>query len=190
MAAPKISQVFGSSGNRHPTIWPKWKDPYNEDSRFMGFDTWRIPCNTNIYYATHALGVKYGSTLHDWDIWDARSADYEYAEGFWDMIESPWERILGAWIDWDDYWKCDRFSRESKILLVVIAPATSTCQKLPQPWQASLGLRSAFSKTLLGHIRNSILQTTRCMVWSHHALWGAKVRLAGRKLGKHQHIHL
>lgn len=44
------------------------------------------------------IGFDYGPEPEDWRLWWSEPTD-EFAGEFWHMIENPWERIPGAWID-------------------------------------------------------------------------------------------
>jgi hypothetical protein len=86
----------------------KEKEICREESRYLGEHIWRISHNwkadiEDTYEDSRetyfCLCIKYGPTVDDWEVWDDRAANYEYAEDFWHMIESPWERAPGACID-------------------------------------------------------------------------------------------
>jgi hypothetical protein len=80
----------------------KEREINKEQSAFLDDHIWRItmPSEYNDdYYDGCYLCVKFGPSIDDWDCWDDRAANYEYAEDFWHMIESPWERMPGAWAD-------------------------------------------------------------------------------------------
>jgi hypothetical protein len=46
----------------------------------------------------HLIGFTYGPSLDDWRVWGSQPTDV-FAGSFWRMIESPWERMPGAWIE-------------------------------------------------------------------------------------------
>jgi hypothetical protein len=81
----------------------KEREIHQNERNFLDVHTWRIhrDWGHHKYWFTgiYSLCIKYGPTIDDWDVWDDRAAYYEYAEDFWNMVESPWERLPGAWID-------------------------------------------------------------------------------------------
>ncbi|EPE30452.1 Ankyrin repeat-containing protein [Glarea lozoyensis ATCC 20868] len=81
----------------------KEREIHQNERKFSDVHTWRI-CHDwgnheDCFAGFYSFCIKYGPTIHDWDVWDDRAANYEYAEDFWEMIESPWEQLPGAWID-------------------------------------------------------------------------------------------
>ncbi|KAF4629247.1 hypothetical protein G7Y89_g8899 [Cudoniella acicularis] len=44
------------------------------------------------------IGFAYGPSPDDWSIWGSQPTDI-FAGDFWRMIESPWERMPGAWLE-------------------------------------------------------------------------------------------
>jgi hypothetical protein len=53
------------------------------------------------------IGFKYGASVDDWHIW-VDLPIYQFAEDFWYMVENPWERIPGAWVDVSGASTCQR----------------------------------------------------------------------------------
>jgi len=50
-------------------------------------------------FVKHLEDFKFGASIDDWHIWDYCPFNYECVEEFWHMIESPWERMPGAWVE-------------------------------------------------------------------------------------------
>lgn len=44
------------------------------------------------------IGFTYGPSPDDWRIWESQPTDI-FAGEFWHMIENPWGRVPGAWVD-------------------------------------------------------------------------------------------
>jgi len=42
------------------------------------------------------IGFSYGPSPGDWQFWGSQPTDV-FAGDFWKMMESPWERMPGAW---------------------------------------------------------------------------------------------
>jgi hypothetical protein len=76
------------------------REIHQDESRHLDDHTWRISYNWGPLLLNNSweyrekyfcFCIKYGPTNDDWEIWDDCAAIYEYAEDFWNMIESPWE---------------------------------------------------------------------------------------------------
>ena len=75
---------------------------HEKESAFLDDDTWRLSST----YARHrgslvnvSLCIKYGASIDEWKCWVDEAETYEYAEDVWNVTESPWERLPGAWVD-------------------------------------------------------------------------------------------
>jgi hypothetical protein len=47
----------------------------------------------------HLVGFTYGPSPDDWCFWGSDPTDV-FAGDFWHMLENPWERMPGAWVEY------------------------------------------------------------------------------------------
>lgn len=70
------------------TFWPT-------DSRQMAIEWIGI---SSAEATWDLIGFTYGPSPDDWQFWGSQPTDI-FAGDFWKMMESPWERMPGAWVE-------------------------------------------------------------------------------------------